>query len=253
MKKETPENGTHKVYYGPNRKSDTPFNGSTEIEKNYKNGLLHGKLIQRGDIVYQGKNSSGQMQYSGRLEYECNYKNGLKDGIEVYFHHGGEYKEREFTYKDDLLNGKTTFWGSPTSHIKESEINYKNNLLHGKSITWFGNREKDSERNYKNGKKDGKFIHWYYNKQKKSEEIYENDVLKGKPLYWYPNGKDKDENVVVLERRDEEEEWGQEYWVYDTNYDQRAEYEKNYEGYDKFSDGTIEGFIGDPFGDLGDE
>ena len=84
-----------------------------------------------------------------------------------------------------------------------------------------------------------------------SEEIYENDVLKGKPIYWYPNGKDKDEYVVELERRDAEECDEDEYYVQEfLNTDERVEYEKNYEGYDKFSDGTME--VG-PWGDLGAE
>jgi antitoxin component YwqK of YwqJK toxin-antitoxin module len=164
----------------------------------------------------------------------------------------GRYKARELNYKNGLLHGKTTHWEEPTLHLKSSEINYKNNLLHGKSITWYGNFEKESECNYKNGKKDGKFICWYYNKQKKSEEIYENGVLKDKPLYWYPNGKKKDAYVAELEIEDEEE-WGQNNIVSEfLSEDEFAEYEKNYEGYDKWGDGTVES---DPqygaFDDLG--
>ena len=185
----------------------------------------------------------------GNVNYECNYKNGLKDGIEVYWHYRGRYKERELTYKNGLLDGKTTHWGPPTAHVKELEINYKNNLLDGKSITWFGNREKDSERNYKNGKKDGKFITWYYNKQKRSEEVFKNDVMQGKPKYWYPNGKEKDKYIVKYELEEIERGLDMQDMISGDTY---AEYEKNYEGYDKYGDGTEEVVPQeDPFDDLG--
>ena len=171
------------------------------------------------------------------------------NSIEIYWYSWGRYKKQELTYKNGLLNGKTTSWGDPTAHVKKAEINYKNNLLHGKSTTWFGNREKDSERNYKNGKKDGKFILWYYNKQKKSEEVFKNDVRQGKPKYWYPNGKEKDEYIVKLELREIERGFDMQDMISGDTY---AEYEKNYEGYDKYGDGTIEGIYLDD-GDYGED
>jgi antitoxin component YwqK of YwqJK toxin-antitoxin module len=241
MENETPKNGIHKVYYGNGRKSVTPFSRSTEVVENFKNGALHGKVTEREDIYVSKDISSGRTLCSGVTTYKCDYKNGLKDGIEVYFysHYGGRYKERELTYKNGLLHGKETNWGSPSLHAKKSETNYKNNLLDGKYITWFNNGEKEFEGNYKNGKKDGKFISWYYNKQKRSEQVFKNDVLQDGSKFWYPNGKEKDEKIVDIEGVEHDE--GVDYYIEDIlSADDYAEYEKNYEGYDIYGDGTEE-------------
>ena len=254
------KNGTYTTYIGDGRKSETPFHDSTEIVENYKNGLLHGKVIHNEDMRMarekkQVKGQKDEFVFVGRLSYECNYKNGLKDGKEIYRYYGhmGRYKDREYTYKNGLLHGKTTQWDAPPAHVKESETNYKNDLLHGKSITWFHNREKESETNYKDGKKDGKFILWYYNKQKKAEQVFKNDVLQDGSKFWYPNGKEKDEYIEALEKQDIED------GAWDAGISQMAdflspeefvEYEKNYEGYDRFGDGTIEAiypYQDDPF------
>jgi antitoxin component YwqK of YwqJK toxin-antitoxin module len=254
------KNGTYITYIGDGRKSETPFHDSTEIVENYKNGLLHGKVIHNESMVMTGekkqvKGQKDEFIFVGTLSYECNYKNGLKDGKEIYRHYGhmGRYKEREYNYKNGLLHGKTTHWDAPPAHIKESEKNYKNDLLDGKSITWFHNREKESETNYKNGKKDGKLILWYYNKQKKSELVFKNDVLQDGSKYWYPNGKEKDEYIDKLEKQDIEEgacDIASSLYIPDfLKPEDVAEYEKNYEGYDRFGDGTIEDIHphGDPF------
>ena len=79
MKKETPKNGTHKRYCAHNRESDTPFYRSTEVEENYKNGVLHGKVTKTINLRPMGRyTNSGRMQYgAGDVAYECHYKNGV--------------------------------------------------------------------------------------------------------------------------------------------------------------------------------
>lgn len=187
MKDKTPKNGTHKVYYGPNRKSDTPFNGSTEIEENYKNGLLHGKVIKRVGMASQGKNSSGQMQYSGRLNYECNYKNGLKDGPEINWSEGSQYKLSEKYYKEGQLDGEEVYFQRVTSN----GVSYN-------QTTYICN--------YKNGIKEGKCTSWHNAGQKKAEGYYVNGEKEGEWTYWFPNGVIKDPSVKEWEDSNESEE-----------------------------------------------
>ena len=64
-----------------------------------------------------------------------------------YYENGQIESERD--YKDDRLNGKSTFWYK--NGQKFSEGNYKDLKPDGKWIFWNRNGQKDEERNYKDG------------------------------------------------------------------------------------------------------
>ena len=67
----------------------------------------------------------------------------------------------------------------------ESEKNYKDNQLNGKSTYWYKNGQKFSEGNYKDDKPDGKWTFWKKNGQKDEERNYKDNDLVDKTIFKY--------------------------------------------------------------------
>jgi antitoxin component YwqK of YwqJK toxin-antitoxin module len=67
----------------------------------------------------------------------------------------------------------------------ESERNYKDNQLNGKSTYWYKNGQKLSEGNYKDDKPNGKWTFWKKNGQKDEERNYKDNDLVDKTIFKY--------------------------------------------------------------------
>ncbi len=180
-----------KVYEGKKDGKWTWFSekGNIGLEKNYKNGLINGKVLQwysfRDSVLLDSSKIYNQIPLDGQLLKEENYKDDKKNGKSTSWYRNGQMQLEE-TYKDDKKDGKSTLWN--LSGLVILEVNYKNDKRDGKLIRRYDNGQIQLEEFYKNDKKDGKSTSWYKNGQTKLQETYKNDKKDGKLTLWNING-----------------------------------------------------------------
>ncbi len=126
-------------YIGKKRDSTWIFysdiDGKKVSEKNYKNGILHGKSI----IYFPDKGIPSQI---------IEYRNGLKNGKSERFYTDGKPFSLE-TYVNDTLNGPFKIW-SPEGKL-EMEGYYKNGNQSGLWITYDEKGNVIKKEKYNNG------------------------------------------------------------------------------------------------------
>jgi antitoxin component YwqK of YwqJK toxin-antitoxin module len=125
-------------YHGEYKIVDNAANQIIEV-RNYQFGVLHGNWyhienrIYRTSCTYVNGKIHGVMTYKGggyNMEMErTQYVNGLKHGLSVEkWISGGKSCERE--YKNDVLDGKATYWEVDGRRVCCRE-NYSRGYLHG--------------------------------------------------------------------------------------------------------------------------
>lgn len=143
------------------------YNNGIQSIKNYKNGVLDGKVYYlNGD---------------GGVSTVSEYKNGQKNGEEINFSFSTGYSSIISSYKNGVLDGPRYEFDDKGSLISASE--YSNGVKEGNEIK-FSEGRKIQEDIYKNGRKNGKSVSYYTDGSVKSEGIYR-DNLRDKEWSWY--------------------------------------------------------------------
>ena len=143
------------------------YNNGVQSIKNYKNGVLDGKVYYlNGD---------------GSVSTVSEYKNGQKNGEEINFSFSTGYSSIISSYKNGVLDGPRYEFDDKGSLISASE--YSNGVKEGNEIK-FSEGRKIQEDIYKNGRKNGKSVSYYTDGSIKSEGIYR-DNLRDKEWSWY--------------------------------------------------------------------
>jgi len=143
------------------------YNNGVQSIKNYKNGVLDGKVYYlNGD---------------GGVSTVSEYKNGQKNGEEINFSFSTGYSSIISSYKNGVLDGPRYEFDDKGSLISASE--YSNGVKEGNEIK-FSEGRKIQEDIYKNGRKNGKSVSYYTDGSIKAEGIYR-DNLRDREWIWY--------------------------------------------------------------------
>lgn len=194
------DNGKKLVFYD---------NGNKNIEGNYKDGKLEGKLTQwyedgekKADFFYKNGKLDGNQIYfykNGNINWESLYKDGIKNGRNIVFYEN-KNKKSEFFYIDGKL--EKDFINFYENGNKKSKSSYKKNILNGTTTTWYENGNKEAEFFYIDGVREGKVIKWYENGNKSFETYFIHDKVDGNRLtQWNEDGvkisKDKNNSQFI--------------------------------------------------------
>jgi antitoxin component YwqK of YwqJK toxin-antitoxin module len=173
--------------------------GSEKKDASYKNGKLHGpykeyEFVSNGkkEGTYKNGIEDGHWKYyttymkqNGGLEKEINYKNGLRDGLYIQYE---TYTKGKFieTYKEGLLHGSAKYY-YPGGKLS-SEVTYVNGKQTGHYKKYYKNGKIEKEGTVKDGIVHGSFKKYYENGQLKSDGIYKNGLKDGVYKEYHENG-----------------------------------------------------------------
>ena len=117
---------------------------AVEINKNFVNGVLHGKersYYQSGKLKSLGSFKHGILDgivtgyyEDGSIQVRATYDNGIKQGRVIHYYPNGN-KQVESFYTDDKFDGIRTTW---YENGKPMEVTpYSKGLLHGTGRTYY--------------------------------------------------------------------------------------------------------------------
>jgi antitoxin component YwqK of YwqJK toxin-antitoxin module len=114
---------------------------------------------------------------NGKVKSETHYRFGKETGTTTYYHHWYPTKIMEIEMKRGKKNGKFVqrFFDNKIEMIAF----YKDDLLEGKETYYYKNGQPSIEINYTKGIKNGQAVSWYVNGINKESGFYINDLFDG--------------------------------------------------------------------------